>query len=309
MLTVTAEQVHSIGYDVLVDGLREAHLGPIPITGKSLLTHEAESFLTLPAWLPGRAMGVKIATVMPGNTRLNPGVPNVQAVYQLFDGASGTPAALIDGTALTYVKTAADSALGASLLAPGDAKRLLMVGAGGLSRHLVEAHRSVRPSIEQVMVWNRSTEKAEVLADELGKGSVATEDLAAAAGAADIVCCATASTAPLIKGAWLKQGTHIDLVGSFTPQMREADDDVAGLSAIFVDSRPMTVETTGDIAGPIAAGVITLQDIKADLFELCRGDHPGRASHDQITCFKNGGGGHLDLFVALLIASAYGLSL
>ncbi len=309
MLTVTAGQIQSIGYDVLVEGLRDAHLGPVPDTGKSLLTHEHESFLTLPAWLPGRAMGVKMATVLPDNERLNPGVPNVQAVYQLFDGTSGSPVASIDGTALTYVKTAADSALGASLLASGDPVRLLMVGAGGLSRHLAEAHRSVRPSIEQVMIWNRSIGKAEALAERLGSGAVATNDLAAAVRTADIVCCATASTVPLIKGEWLKSGAHVDLVGSFTPQMRETDDDVARRSAMFVDSRPMTVEATGDIAGPIAAGVITPDDIKADLFDLCRGDHPGRTTRDQITCFKNGGGGHLDLFVALLIAREYGVSL
>ena len=309
MLTVTAEQVHSIRYDVLVEGLRKAHLGPVPHADKSLLIHDRESFLTLPAWLPGRAMGVKMATVMPGNERSHPGVPNVQAVYQLFDGASGTPAALIDGTALTYVKTAADSALGASLLAPIDAKCLVMVGAGGLSQHLVEAHRAIRPSIERVVVWNRSADKAETLARRLGCYAVATDDLAAAVRAADMICCATASTTPLVEGAWLKEGAHIDLVGGFTPQMREADDDVARRSTLFVDTRAMTVEATGDIAGPIASGVITPMDIKADLFELCRGDHPGRSSTDQITCFKNGGGGHLDLFVALQVAQACGLAL
>ena len=309
MLTVTAEQVHSIGYGVLVQGLRKAHLGPTPLTDKSLLTHDRESFLTLPAWLPGRAMGVKMATVMPDNERSRPGVPNVQAVYQLFDGTSGTPAALIDGTALTYVKTAADSALGASLLAPVDAKCIVMVGAGGLSRHLVEAHRAVRPSVERVVVWNRALDKAETLARRLGGDAVATDDLASAARAADVICCATASTVPLVEGAWLKKGAHIDLVGSFTPQMRETDDDVARRSEIFVDTRAMTVDATGDIAGPIASGVITPTDIKADLFELCRGDHPGRTSPEQITCFKNGGGGHLDLFVALQVAWTYGLAL
>ncbi len=309
MMILSAEQIHAVETAILVDVLREMHAGAVPLSTKSLLTHESDSFLALPAWLPGRAIGVKLASVMPGNEQSGSGVPNIQAVYHLFDGRNGTPVAQLDGTALTYVKTAADSALATSILAREKSRRLVMIGAGALSRYLVTAHRAVRPSIDHVGIWNRSADKARALADGLQMDVIDDAGLESAVREADIVCCATASTDPLIRGTWLTPGTHVDLVGSFKPEMREADDEAVVRSELFVDSREMTVQATGDLAIPISNGAIVEADVLADLYQLCRGEHPGRSSGSAITLFKNGGGGHLDLFVALAIVREYGLDL
>ena len=309
MLTLSAEQIHAVETGTLVDALREMHAGSVPLSAKSLLTHKSDSFLALPAWLPDRAIGVKLASVMPENESAGRGVPNIQAVYHLFDGRNGTPVAQLDGTALTYVKTAADSALATSILAREDPRRLVMVGAGALSRYLIAAHRAVRPSIDRVGIWNRSADKARALADSLQVDAIDAVGLEAAVREADIVSCATASTDPLVRGAWLKPGTHVDLVGSFKPEMREVDDEAVIRAELFVDSREMTVHATGDLAIPITNGAIEEADVLADLYQLCRGEHPGRSSEAAVTLFKNGGGGHLDLFAALAIVREYGLVL
>ena len=309
MLVISAEQIHAVETGTLVDALREMHAGPVPLSTKSLLTHESDSFLALPAWIPGRAIGVKLASVMPENENAGRGVPNIQAVYHLFDGRNGSPVARLDGTALTYVKTAADSALATSILARQDARRLVMVGAGALSGYLVAAHCAVRPSIDQVAIWNRSTDKARALAESLQVDVIDADGLEGAVREADVVSCATASTDPLVRGTWLKPGTHLDLVGSFKPEMREADDEAVARAEVFVDSREMTVHASGDLAIPISNGAIEEADVLADLYQLCRGEHPGRSSDAAVTLFKNGGGGHLDLFVALAIVRAHGLDL
>jgi ornithine cyclodeaminase len=303
MTVITAAEVFAAGFPALVEALRRGHRGPMPEVGRSLLERGGASFLVLPAWLAGAAFGVKMVTVLPGN-EARTGNPSVQAAYQLFDGATGTPSAVIDGTALTYAKTAADSALGASILARDDAAVLMMVGAGALAPHLVAAHRSVRPSLARVLVWNRTGARAEALAGDLREDGIdaqAVPDLEAAVRAADIVCCATASAEPLVRGGWLAPGAHLDLVGGFTPAMRESDDEAIRRATVFVDTRRFTIDHCGDLSQPIAAGVIEPSDIAADLFELCRGDHPGRRTRDEITLFKNAGGGHLDLFVAMAL--------
>ncbi len=312
MKYISAEQVYGIGYPAVVEALKQAHCGDVPITETALLQHgegeERQSFLALPAWLPGEIMGVKMVNVLPGNEDRH-GLPNIQAAYQLFDGANGRPTVAIDGTALTYVKTAADSALAASFLAREDARTLLMVGAGGLGPHLIEAHCAVRPSIDRILIWNRTDRRSHALAEQLmssGVEATAVTDIEKAASEADIVSCATATFDPLIHGAWLTPGTHLDLVGSFTTDMREADDEAAARSTIFVDTRWKTIGETGDIDGPLASGAITEADMVADLYELSRGTHPGRTSHDEITFFKNSGGGHLDLYVARALAEAFG---
>ena len=308
MRTIPAAEVHRIcAWNALADALAEAHRGPKPLAESSLIQNgsgaDAAVYINLPAWQPGVAMGTKLITVMPGNPDRVPGVPAIQAVYVLFDGRNGTPLAAIDGTALTYRKTAADSALGARLLSREDARVLTVVGAGGLAPYLAEAHCAVRPGLSEVLVWNRRMEKAEGLAADLaGRGlrAHAEPSLEKAVRRSDIVTCATSATSPLVKGAWLKPGSHLDLVGSYTPEMRESDDDAVRRARIFVDSWS-AADSPGDITQPLAAGIITRDRIEADLFQLCR---PGRTiarKPDDITLFKNGGGGHLDLFTALFI--------
>ena len=215
----------------------------------------------------------------------------------LFDGETGEVLAMIDGTELTYRKTAADSALGSKLLSRDDSRTLLMIGAGGLARHLIAAHRAVRPSIDRVLIWNRTPDKAEALV-AVGVADSVVDDLDAAVNSADVISTATMVRDPLVKGALLRPGTHVDCVGAFLPDHREVDDDVVTRAEIFVDSREAAVHESGDLVIPTAAGTIGPDVVRADLFQLCRGEHPGRSGPDAITMFENGGGGHLDLMTA-----------
>lgn len=290
-------------YADLVDALRNAHQRRPAVCERIVYGPDGatEKFMALPAWQPGESIGIKLVTIFPDNPGRN--LPSVQAVVLLFDGETGEALALIDGTELTYRKTAADSALGSLLLSRPDSSTLLMVGAGGLSTHLIAAHRAVRPSIERVLVWNRSRAKAEAMV-RVGIADAVVDDLESAVAGADVISTATMSKDPLIKGAWLRPGTHLDCVGAFLPDHREVDDEAVLRSELFVDSRLATLEEGGDLVIPIEAGVIDASYVRADLFELCQRIHPGRSGPDAITMFENGGGGHLDLMTAQHIWSA-----
>ncbi len=254
-----------------------------------------QHFMALPAWQAGEAIGIKLVTVFPDNP--GRGLPSVQGVVLLFDGLTGEVVALIDGTELTYRKTACDSALGSRHVSRPDSHTLLMVGAGALAAHLIAAHRAVRPSIERVLIWNRTPAKADQLV-RLGVADEVVDDLRRAVQQADIICTATMTKAPLIRGEWLKPGTHVDCVGAYLPDHREIDDDVVRRAEIFVDTRLAPLTESGDLVIPLANGVISESDIRADLYELCQGKHLGRSNADAITIFENGGGGHLDLMAA-----------
>jgi len=302
-----AEDVHRLlDYPSLIAALDEAHRQAPPVTSRVFLEAAdenrpaGEGFLVLPAWSTGRNFGTKLVTLLPDNAVKQNGYPTVQAIYPYFDGETGAPKAVIDGTALTLRKTAADSALASSMLSRSDAETLLMVGAGALAPHLIAAHLAARPSIEKVMVWNRTPERRDsvvaALSDHLAIAAAA--DLEGAVREADVISAATMTTEPLVSGAWLKPGTHVDLVGGFTPEMRESDDEAVLRASVFVDSFETTVGVAGDIVQPMTAGVLAKADIRSDLYGLCRGDHPGRIEADEITLYKNGGGAHLDLFTA-----------
>lgn len=287
-------------YGRLAEHLYQSHLDPKAHIRRVVYSppHAQQVFMGLPAWQPGESLGVKLVTVFPENPSTR-GLPSVQAVYVLFDGSNGTPLAIMDGTELTYRKTSADSALGSRLLSRPDSRTLLMVGAGGLAPHLIAAHREVRPSLQRVLIWNRTRSKAAALAAALG--AEVADDLNEAIAVADIISTATMAPEPLISGNLLSPGTHLDLVGAFLPHCREVDDEVIRRAAIFVDSRDAAVEECGDLVIPLESGLIAEDDIRADLFQLCQGDHPGRQYPTQITLFENGGGGHLDLMTATFI--------
>lgn len=303
------EQINErLDYPSLVAWLETAHGSDIDAMDDLLLSHSppdgasTQHFLLRAAWQGKLGVGAKLVTVFPDNHAR--GLPSVQGLYILFGAEDGRSLACLDGTALTLWKTAADSALGAKHLAREDAKTLLMVGAGAMAPHLIQAHLAVRPSIESVWIWNRTPSRAERLADSLAGLRTPvhpTTDLEKAVRDADIVTCATMATVPLIRGEWLKPGTHLDLVGAFTADMREADDSAMRRARLFVDSRKTTIAHIGELCIPIREGVISEKDILADHFELCRGLHPGRQSPADITLFKNGGGGHLDLMTARFI--------
>ncbi len=292
----------------VVDALAEGLAGPPPALGDVLLSAGERRFLVRAATVEGAGWGIKAVTVYPDNPRASPPRPSVQGLFVLYDEATGAPAAAIDGAEITVWKTAGDSALGARLLAREDARTLLMVGAGTMSEPLVRAHLAVRPGIERVMVWNRTRPRAEALAGRLsdtGRAVAVAGDLAAAVGEADVVSCATMSAEPVVRGAWLKAGAHLDLVGAYTPTMREADDEALTRGRLFVDSRATTIGEIGELVIPMAAGVIGEEDVLADFHDLLTGT-PGRTGADEITVFKNGGGAHLDLIVARHIVERAG---
>jgi len=262
---------------------------------------EPATLLLMPAWQSGGGpIGVKVVSVFPGNGAL--GLPAVMGNYMLLDGATGTPLALIDGQALTARRTAAASALAAEYLAVTDASRLLMVGTGALAPHLINAHASVRP-ISQVDIWGRTPEKAEALArslDRTGLAARAVTDLAESAKTAHIISCATLAKEPLIEGAWLRPGQHLDLVGGFTPEMREADDEAIRRATVFVDTLAGATKEAGDITQPLASGALNKDQIAGDLFALTRGECNGRTGAEEITVFKSVGTALEDLAAAQL---------
>ncbi len=301
---VTAEEVRSLlTFPVLVAAMEVAHRRPkIEIKDGSLGSDSALYFVRH-AVDPGRFMASKLITSFPAN--LDRGeLPAIQAICVLFDGTNGRPLVAIDGTEITYWKTAADSALGARLLAPAEPETLLIVGAGEMSRWLVRAHCATKPSLHRIMIWNRTQSRAaEAVACLVSEGIAAdvATDLDAATRTADIISTCTRSHIPLIKGANLKPGTHLDLVGGFTPQTRESDDEAAKRSLIFVDRRESAFDGVGDILQPIASGAIQESDVLGDLYDLAAGRVAGRRSADDITFFKNAGGAHLDLMTAEVV--------
>jgi ornithine cyclodeaminase/alanine dehydrogenase-like protein (mu-crystallin family) len=271
----------------------------------------AATLLVMPAWddflaagtADGGHIGVKIVAVHPGNAAR--GLPSVQGAYLLMAG-TGEPAALIDGKALTLWRTAAASALAASYLAREDADRLVMVGAGALAPYLIRAHASIRP-LAEVLVWNRNAAGAERLASTLQHEAFAIRaaaDIEAAVRSADIVSSATLSNVPLVRGAWLKPGVHLDLVGAFTPEMRECDDQAVARARIYVDTRAGALKEGGDLVQAIRAGALAAGDVAGDLSELCRGEAAGRRSREEITLFKSVGTAIEDLAAARLAFEA-----
>lgn len=304
MRMVDADTVHRLlDWPGAIEAMRRGHLKDKPTIARLALDqpHEGghpDMMLAVPAWQAGEALGIKVVTSFPRNVETN-GLPTVDALYLVFDPHTGKAQAVIDGEALIFRKTASDSALGASFLAPPDASRMLMIGAGALAPYVIAAMRAVRPSLKHVSIWNRTPERAQALASTVQETGIAAEaciDLDAQLPRADIVISATMATEPLVKGDLIAPGAHVGLIGSFTPQMREGDDALLRRAGIFVDDYAC-LERSGEFIEPLRTGVITRDDICGDLFALCRGEiapQPGKHA----TLFKNGGAGHLDLFLA-----------
>ena len=265
---------------------------------------DSGTLLLMPAWTPGRYIGVKMVNVIPGNSARS--LPAISGAYLLSSGATGALLAVMDGAELTARRTAAASALAARYLARADAGRLLVVGAGKLALNVIEAHAAVR-HITSITVWARRIEQAEAVASAaraLGHDATATSDLESAARQADIISCCTLSRAPLIRGDWVRAGTHVDLIGAFKPDMRETDSALIGKASVFGDTREGVLSEGGDIVQAIREGAITASDIKADLHALARGEHPGRRSAEEITVFKSVGAALEDLAAAILLYEA-----
>jgi alanine dehydrogenase len=271
--------------------------------------------LLMPAWTrgPSSHLGIKVVTVFPDNGKR--ALPSIFGQYLLLDGSTGETIAMLDGTMLTKRRTACASGLASRYLSRPGARRLLMIGTGALAPQLIRVHAKVRP-IEEVAIWGRRPAQAESLARELSASlphalgrsiSVrAVADRRQAIGEADVISCATLSATPLVEGDWLRDGQHVDLVGAYTPQLRESDDAAVRRARVYVDTRAGALKEGGDIVQPLASGTIGEADVIGDLYELSRGQRAGRAPDDatSITLFKSVGAALEDLAAAELAVTA-----
>ncbi len=271
--------------------------------------------LLMPAWTvgPSGRVGVKVVTVFPENGKRD--LPSIYGQYLLLDGQTGVPLSLLDGTMLTKRRTACASGLASRYLSHPESGRLLMIGTGALAPQLIRVHAKVRP-INEVAIWGRRPEQAALLARDLARELPvalgrpitvrAVSDRREAVAWADIVSCATLSREPLVEGDWLREGQHLDLVGAYTPEMRESDDRAVWRARVYVDTRAGALKEGGDIVQPLANGTIEEDDVIADLFQLARGQQTGRLAGDRssITLFKSVGAALEDLAAAELAVSA-----
>jgi ornithine cyclodeaminase len=267
----------------------------VPVAGGTTGT-----LLLMPAWQAGGSLGVKIATVFPDNAKRN--CPAVFASYLLMSAESGVPVAVLDGTELTLRRTAAASALASRYLSRKNSARLLMVGTGNLAPHLIAAHAIARP-IREVMIWGRRPEAAAALSNRVASASLkatVVEELKLAVKNADIISVATLATEPLIRGAWLRDGQHLDLVGAFRPDMREADTEAVVRAAVYVDTRAGAMSEAGEIVQALRSKSLAEDSIAGELRDLVTGKVAGRSDERQITLFKSVGTALEDLAAAEL---------
>lgn len=285
-----------------IAALRDGHHGPRPEVQDLFLGPSGGNLLTRAAHLPGTGFGVKAVTVFGDNPAR--GLPSVQGAMLVFDPDTGALQAVIDASLVTELKTCADSVLGAQILARPDSRRLVILGGGVLARGLVRAYRAAFPDLDDIRVWTRRPDQAQALARDMqaeGHEVAAVENLNAALQGAAIIATATMARDPVLCGDQVWPGTHVDLIGAYRPDMREADDALIGKGRLFVDSRATTLHHIGELMIPLASGVIRETDVLGDLYDLVPG-RCGRTAPDQITIFKNGGGAHLDTMIAAYIA-------
>ena len=281
----------------LTEALTRGHELPKAKIADTFLYRDKDTLLNRSAWIDGLGLAVKCATVFPSNP--DAGVPMINGAVSLFDDAHGRLDAIIDFHLVTKWKTAGDSLLGALRLARAESRKVLIIGSGTVARSLHDAYSAGFPGAE-FTVWSRTRANAEDFAAE--RAATVVDDLAAAVGEADIITCATMSTEPVLKGEWLRAGQHVDLIGAYRPDMREADDAALQRARIFVDSFDTTVDHIGEIQIPLDNGVIARDDILADFYSEVGFE---RRSQDEITVFKNGGGAHLDLMVSKYILERF----
>ena len=288
-----AEGESVLTWSGLTQALAAGHRLPRAEIGDTFLRRDPDTLLTRSAWIDGLGIAVKAATIFPGNPAHDR--PTVNGAVTLYSDLDGTLRAIIDFHLVTKWKTAGDSLLAATLLAPPRVETILVVGAGSVAHSLVAAYRSAFPGA-RFLLWNRTPNRAEGLAAR-HPGATVVRDLPTAVNAADIVTCATMSSEPVLQGDWLRPGQHIDLIGAYRSDMREADDAALTRARLFVDSRATTLDHIGELRDPLLRGVIGRDAVVADYYDLEQGLFR-RNSPEDITLFKNGGGAHLDLMTA-----------
>ncbi len=264
----------------------------------TFLYRRDDTLLSRSAWIDGMGIAVKCATIFPGNKNFKK--PAINGAVNLFDDKTGQLSAVIDFHLVTKWKTAGGSILAAKLLARPNSRNILILGAGTVAYTLRQAYGNFFPDAH-FSVWNRTSERAEKFAANF-PNTMAVNDLEKAISNADIISAATMSSEPLINGKWLKPGQHIDLIGAYRPDMREADDITLKRSKIFVDSFETTIDHIGELKIPIASAAIEREDVLSDFYNI---EAFHRSSDDEITLFKNGGGAHLDLMTAHFILQTW----
>lgn len=289
---------HKLDWSSMVQALKSGHELPKAKISDHFIRRDDDTLLSRAAWIDGLGIAVKSVTVFPENAQKDR--PTVQGAMLLFDEKTGSTHAVIDSALVTKWKTIADSLLGAKILARPDSKHLLVIGAGHVAQHAISGYLHMFPNLEKISVHARSKNSVEALIQgfSLEQPMVcAVDDLRKTVGQADIIVTATTSQQPVVKGAWLKPGVHLDLIGAFKIDMREVDDEALLRARVFVDARETVLEHIGELAIPIAQGIITPDYLLGDLYDLVHG-YCGRTNEKEITLYKNGGGAHLDLMIA-----------
>jgi ornithine cyclodeaminase len=296
--------VHLLGWPGAVEALRQGHRLAPPERADLLIGPTTARLLNRAAYIDGLGYAVKAETIVPGNTAKS--LPSVQGTVLLYDAETGSVRAVIESRLVTEYKTAADSVLASQLLARPDSRHLLIAGAGVVAASLARAYTAMFPALEKITIWSRRPERAKALIaslDDVGTEFSVADDLKTAAQTADIISTATMATEPLLFGDWIRPGTHVDLIGAFTPDARESDDSLMAKGRVFVDYRDTTIDCIGDLMQPIASGALKREDVLGDLYDLVSSIEPMRQTTSEITVFKNGGGAHLDLMIATYIAN------
>ena len=298
-LISTADIREKMTWEKAVTALFRGHQGTRPKVQDILLEDGPFSLFGRGVILPGYGAGLKVASIYPPNSSRAVPTPMEHSIFAVIDENSKQIVAIFDGPELTRWKTAADSALGSRLLSREDSETLLMIGAGPIASALVDAHLHVRPNLKRILLWNRTEARLKGICQrlhDLGYKVEIITDLNAGVAQADVISSATASCNPLIFGEYVRPGCHVDLVGGFTPDMREANNDLVLKSKVYVSCRSTTIEHAGDISEPIAQGVLSATDICGDLFDLVKS--PINRRPQDITLYKNAGGAHIDLTVS-----------
>lgn len=299
------DAIHRISWHGAIESLHAGHMLPRATVADVFLGPSDAKLLNRSAYIEGLGYGVKAVTVIRDNARR--GLATTQGAMSVFKPVTGELVAMIDSRLITEIKTVSDSLLGAKLLARPDSKRLLIVGGGVIAQSLLVAYPQIFPTLEQVAVWTRRPEQAQSLVAEYRANSntdihiVAADSLPAFAERADIISTATMAQEPILCGDWITPGAHVDLIGAFKSDMREADDALMAKAQVYVDSRDTTIEHIGELLMPIASGVLSAGEVLGDLYDLVSTQQASPRPEAAITVFKNGGGAHLDLMIARYI--------
>ena len=300
MKVISAEEVHSaLSYPELVDSLQEAYGAKYSMPPRQVFLLDEntnnDAFAVLPSW-NDQFIGVKAFTYFPEAE-----VPykSLYSKILLFNRDHGEPLALVDGTTVTFWRTAGISGLATRLLSREDSETMLLLGTGNLAPYIIRANLSVRP-LKRVMVWGRNLAKAEAVVETMQKefSNVefsAIEDRRTACSEADIVVAATGSHEPIVLGEWIKPGTHTDFIGNHHADKRECDTDLITKARVYADSRVNAFNEAGEILVPIKEGVFAKEGVIAELSEMCRGDAVLRENEEEVTLFKSIGMAMSDL--------------